>query len=795
MRTTAPEIITGSEVSGAAALVRAPLRRGAADEAGVEEVLARIEALPVWVDWSPERRRQTLRVAHRILIGLQAFPGTGWAQRWENAGLEDGRHWPEVLCGLGVEASARRTGRKPAKQGLMGLLLVGTVLPGYDFLAAFRLASHWFGEVRTVLAPATFARLAERATELGMADPTRDRAMLALVKIVLHTGLDPADFTVAEFDELHVAANRLSARTPSGAVPAWDLLRGLGIPAGLNYREHQRVGQQSTVEMVDRYGLRPGRVRDVLVRYLDERRPGLDFKSFRNMVGHLAGAFWADIEAHHPEIETLALPDEVAAAWKQRLHYTRRSGVPTRPRRDYLQHLMQVRAFYLDIAEWAQQDPTWAEHAVACPIRRAETQGVAKQRHRTIAAVHQRIRERLPRLPLLVDTAHRHHRDRAQLMAVTQAAAIGDEFTHDGHRYRRTARQRPGAEDNQPASARAEDLATGQTHDLITEEDDAFWSWAVIEVLRHTGVRLEELLELTHLALVQHRLDDTGEIVPLLQILPSKTDQERLLLVSPELASVLAIIINRLRAIGDGAIPVIPRWDRHERLYAPALPYLFQRRSGHRHRVIGVSAVQNLLNRTLTRAGLSDAAGDPLNFTPHDFRRIFATEAVTGGLPVHITARLLGHTRIASSESYIAVYQNELIRTYRSYLSERRATRPEAEYHEPTDDEWREFQQHFALRKLELGTCARPYGSPCQHEHACVRCPMLRVDPRQRDRLAEIADSLRERISEARDNGWHGEIEGLRISLRGAESKLVVLDRQTRNTSTYLGIPDLTPKD
>lgn len=148
----------------------------------------------------------------------------------------------------------------------MGLLLVGAVLPGYEFLAAFRPAGHWYGEVRTVLAPATFARLAERATELGMTASTRDRAMLALGKIVLHTGLDPAEFGVAEFDELHAAANRHSARTPDGAVPAWDLLRGLGILAGLNYREHHRPGQQSTAELVDGYGLRPGQVRDVLVR-------------------------------------------------------------------------------------------------------------------------------------------------------------------------------------------------------------------------------------------------------------------------------------------------------------------------------------------------------------------------------------------------------------------------------------------------------------------------------------------------------------------------------------------------
>ncbi|MHA6783072.1 tyrosine-type recombinase/integrase [Pseudonocardia saturnea] len=772
-----------------------PLRRGAADELGVEEVAADIAALPVWTQWPPSRQRATLRTARRVLVGLTAHPGTGWQQRWTSAGVEHSTPWDAVVHQLaGTEAHAGPPSRLAVKQGLMGLMLAQVILPGYGFLADLHPASHWYREARTVLAPATFAHLADRATELGITEHLRDQALLVVVKMVLHTGLDPARLGVAEFDEF-LTASRLRGRSaPGGTVAAWDLLRGGGIPAELSYREHHRAGPQSTAELVDGHGLRCRPVRDVLVRYLDERRPALDFKSFRNMVGHLVGAFWADIEAHHPEVESLQLPDEVAAAWKQRLRYTRRAGVPSRPRRDYLQHLMMVRAFYLDIAEWALQDPTWAEHAVVCPIRRTELAGVAKQRHRTIAAVHQRIRERLPRLPVLVDTAHRHYQDRAQLLAATQAVAVGEEFTHDGRRYRRTCRQRPGQEDNRPASARAENLADGQIHDLFAEEDDAFWSWAIIETLRHTGIRLEELLELTHLAVIQHRLDDTGEVVPLLQILPSKTDQERLLLVSPELAAVLATIINRLRGINEGVVPVVRRWDRHERRFSLALPHLFQRRRGHRNSVIGVGGVQNLLKRTLDRAGLRDAAGDPLHFTPHDFRRIFATEAVTGGLPVHITAALLGHKRITSSESYVAVFQDELIRTYRSHLVERRELRPAAEYREPTDDEWREFQQHFSLRKLELGTCARPYGSPCQHEHACIRCPMLRVDPRQRDRLAEITASLRERISEAQLNGWHGEIEGLRISLQAAESKLVTLDRRTRSTPTSLGLPHVNSR-
>ncbi len=55
------------------------------------------------------------------------------------------------------------------------------------------------------------------------------------------------------------------------------------------------------------------------------------------------------------------------------------------------------------------------------------------------------------------------------------------------------------------------------------------------------------------------------------------------------------------------------------------------------------TSIKRLLDRTLVATGLRDAAGGPLRYTPHDFRRMFATEAVTGGLPVHIAARILGH--------------------------------------------------------------------------------------------------------------------------------------------------------
>lgn len=138
------------------------------------------------------------------------------------------------------------------------------------------------------------------------------------------------------------------------------------------------------------------------------------------------------------------------------------------------------------------------------------------------------------------------------------------------------------------------------------------------------------------------------------------------------------------------------------------------------------------------------------------------------------------------------MFNDDLIRSYRAFLDTRRAARPAEEHREPTDAEWAEFQQH-QKRKLELGDCGRPYATPCNHEHACIRCPMLRVDPRARPRLAAIIDNLRDRIDEARANGWLGEIQGLQISLDAAVGKLVALDRAGRRRAAPISSGPPTP--
>lgn len=55
------------------------------------------------------------------------------------------------------------------------------------------------------------------------------------------------------------------------------------------------------------------------------------------------------------------------------------------------------------------------------------------------------------------------------------------------------------------------------------------------------------------------------------------------------------------------------------------------------------------------------------------------------------------------------------------------AHRPAEEYQQVTRREWREFEEHFDRRKVELGNCARPYGTRCQHEHACFAAPSFKL--------------------------------------------------------------------
>lgn len=115
-------------------------------------------------------------------------------------------------------------------------------------------------------------------------------------------------------------------------------------------------------------------------------------------------------------------------------------------------------------------------------------------------------------------------------------------------------------------------------------------------------------------------------------------------------------------------------------------------------------------------------------------------------------------------------------------MARRRTERPTHEYRAPTPAELEEFETHFRKRQLALGSCFRPYQTPCSHEHACVRCPMLRMDPEQLPRLLQIEQDTERLLSEARANEWTGEASGLETTLLGIQDKKAQVERILAST-------------
>jgi len=256
-------------------------------------------------------------------------------------------------------------------------------------------------------------------------------------------------------------------------------------------RELRTPGQLTPAGLIDRYSLACRPVRDLLVDYLRERQPVLDYTTLKALAYHLGKRFWQDLEHHHPGIGSLNLPREVVDAWKQRQRtmpktITTAAGEKTTvievERTSYRQGLTIVRAFYLDLSQWAVEDPgRWAQRVAPCPVSQEEI-SLHKFARRRKARMDARTRERLPVLPVLVRTVDERRKAAAALLEAARQAPPGTAFTAAGQTLARSSGKAS------TGKIWADDPASGKRRDLGLEDDYAFWAWAAVEVLRLTGI-------------------------------------------------------------------------------------------------------------------------------------------------------------------------------------------------------------------------------------------------------------------------------------------------------------------
>ena len=486
-----------------------------------------------------------------------------------------------------------------------------------------------------------------------------------------------ADMTVGDCVELTAALEEHHFRGSAGRPLFYALLKETGIlpaAAPLRLRALRIDGRRSIEQIIGKYGIECRPVRDLMVEYFTERAPDLDHTSLRSIARNLCRLFWRDLEIHHPGIDSLHLAPEVARAWKERLSCIRDAdGRPVRPRVNFRSELVFVKAFYEDIARWAADDPArWAHWVTPCPVRAAEC-ATKKSRSGVKSRMDQRTRAQLPLLPALVRAVEQQRKAAEELITAARDLPAGGLFTVAGQQFQRC---RPGPSGRVYVSEAGHRQAP-EPHPrgggrVLVVGDRGSPSRDRHQDRGDAGVDPPQLRRL-HPA---HDWRDRPDA-------PDRPVQDR----RREAAAGLPGAGRGPHRDhlpgprGKAALPLVSAYDVFEQTWSAPMPFLFQRRYGSEDRPITRSYIRECMVSTSQAAQIT-TAGEPLEWRPHDFRRIFVTDALRSGLPPHIAAKICGHALLDTTMGYAAIYPEDVITHHRAFIARRRAERPSEEYRE-----------------------------------------------------------------------------------------------------------------
>ena len=326
-------------------------------------------------------RRANLRVAAQFLTTIAQQRGDNWQEQWEQLEpsydeifVEPRLHWKSVQ-----------------RRVLCTLICMRVFRPSAHFLV--RSDCLWLKEYfwQTEAADA-YASACETGRTRKVATHSLAASMQLLARIAIHQGKALRALTEGDFIEFAslTAGTTLPVAGTRGVGTASEILRDLGVNIPLMHAgQKQRAGQFSVEYLVERHGVVSPGVRDLLIRYLQERAPALDYGSLDNLAAILVRNFWRDIENHHPEVKTLMLPPHVAQSWRERYAYKANGE----RRKNVTDGFTAVRAMYLDLREWALTDPEqWGGHVYASPVSAAHLASGIKQkkRHKSEMQAHTR---------------------------------------------------------------------------------------------------------------------------------------------------------------------------------------------------------------------------------------------------------------------------------------------------------------------------------------------------------------------------------------------------------------------
>lgn len=320
-----PALTKPDQVRRAAEGAKFPARpmesRWAATRQPREELLARLRS-PPFVSERPAKQAKRAR-GLKLLVGwLADQSGQTWQERWLSSGADEAvagwRHVPVEWLHSHGDRSAYR--HEALVEALSVVISADVVRPSLSWLVGGGPANGGL-LVRNMAAARDiegFAQLGARCDDdPGISAVARSQVLYRAAIIVAAKGGLLSDVVVGDLVELFDAQAELRVSAASGRTLLYRLLHEMGIlgpAAPPTLRALRTAGQRSPAELIDRYRLRWRPVRDLLVSYLRERQPSLDYTSLDSLSNFLGNLFWSDLERHHLGIDSLHLSLDVADA-------------------------------------------------------------------------------------------------------------------------------------------------------------------------------------------------------------------------------------------------------------------------------------------------------------------------------------------------------------------------------------------------------------------------------------------------------------------------------------------------
>lgn len=166
--------------------------------------------------------------------------------------------------------------------------------------------------------------------------------------------------------------------------------------------------------------------------------------------------------------------------------------------------------------------------------------------------------------------------------------------------------------------------------DSIRSSCESLKERAIIEVLLSTGVRVSELVSL--------KLKDINFSNNSISIKHGKGDKERIVFTTDVCMTHLNKYLNSRKENGE---------------------YIFYNKN---HSPIAVGGIRFLLKSISKKSGVQ-------NVHPHRFRRTFATNLARRGMSIQDIKRLLGHSDINTTMTYVCTDNNKIKESYNKYIA------------------------------------------------------------------------------------------------------------------------------